>query len=189
VVEKTLSCDQKKAAQCRGVVLFGDEVSFWLDGTLHSTWSRIGNQPRVDTFGARKTAHIFGAVSLDEARFSYQFAEVFNGQTFLHFLKHLVAQYAPRKVFLIVDNGPCHNLEEAGKQWLADNAHRIAIFRLPPYSPEFNPIEPVWKTTRRMTTHNRFYATTHERDSALRSTFRRFRRKPSLISAHVARFR
>lgn len=164
-------------------------MSFWLDGTLHSTWSRIGCQPRVDTFGARKTAHIFGAISLDKARFSFQFSDVFNGQTFLRFLKHLVAQYAPRKVFLIIDNGPCHNLEEDGKQWLVENAGRIELFRLPPYSPEFNPIEPVWKTTRKMTTHNRFYTTTHERDSALRGTFRRFRRNPALISAHVRRFR
>ena len=82
MAEEAFPCDQKKAAQCRGVVLFGDEVSFWLDGTLHSTWSRVGFQPRVDTFGQRKTAHIFGAVSLDEARFSYQFAEVFNGKHF-----------------------------------------------------------------------------------------------------------
>jgi transposase len=188
LAEEDVSCHQKKAARCRGIVLFGDEVSFWLDGTLHSTWSRVGNQPRVDTFGARKTAHIFGAISL-EARFSYQFADVFNGHTFLSFLKHLVAQYAPQKVFLIIDNGPCHNLKEDGKQWLAENSHRIALFRLPPYSPEFNPIEPVWKTTRRMTTHNRFYTTTQERDSALRRTFRRFRQNPRLISAHVARYK
>src|SRR5207253_4014765 len=47
-----LSRDQKKATTCRGVVMFGDEASFWLDGSLHRTWARIGVQPRVDTFGA-----------------------------------------------------------------------------------------------------------------------------------------
>jgi hypothetical protein len=36
--------------------MFGDEASFWLDGTLHRTWARVGKQPRVDTFGERKTA-------------------------------------------------------------------------------------------------------------------------------------
>ena len=170
-------------------MLFEDEASFWLDGTLHRTWARIGCQPRVDTFGQRKTAHIFGAVNLSNARFSFQFAEVFNGETFLRFLKQLVASYSRRKVFLILDNGPCHNLDETGKQWLKENSHRIALFRLPPYSPEFNPMEPVWKTTRKMTTHNRFYATTGERDTALRRTFRKFRRRPALIEAHVARYR
>ena len=62
--------------------MFGDEAGFWLDGTLHQTWSRIGVQPRVDTYGQRKTAHVFGAVSLEKKpRFIYDFADVFNGAT------------------------------------------------------------------------------------------------------------
>ena len=76
--------------------MFEDEASFWLDGTLHRTWARVGQQPRVDTYGARKTAHVFGAVSLDEAAFAYEFADVFNGDTFWTFLKRLVARFAPR---------------------------------------------------------------------------------------------
>ena len=57
--------------------MFEDEASFWLDGTLHQTWARVGVQPRVDTYGARKTAHVFGAVSLGEAAFAYEFVDVF----------------------------------------------------------------------------------------------------------------
>jgi transposase len=113
---------------------------------------------------------------------------VFNGETFWAFLRRLVAKYKGRKVFLVIDNAPCHNLPEAGKAWLAENRQSIELHRLPPYSPELNPIEPVWKVTRKMTTHNRFYATTDERDVALRKTFATFRRNPSLLSAHVERF-
>jgi hypothetical protein len=50
--------------------MYGDEASFWLDGTLHRTWARIGHQPHVDTFGMRKTAHVFGALSLEELRWT-----------------------------------------------------------------------------------------------------------------------
>jgi DDE superfamily endonuclease len=84
-------------------VLFEDEASFWLDGTLHQTRSRVGCQPRVDTFGAHKTAHLFAAVSLCTAQFTYQFAKVFNARTFLGVLKRLVAKYAKQKVLLIKD--------------------------------------------------------------------------------------
>lgn len=49
-------------------------------------------------------------------------------------------------------------------------------------------MEPVWKTTRKFTTHNRCYETTQERDAALRHTFARFQRQPNLIAAHVQRF-
>lgn len=180
--------DQKKAAACRGVVLFEDEASFWLDGTLHRTWAPVGKQPRVDTYGLRKTAHLYGAVGLTDADFTYCFSPVFNGNSFWAFLKRLVTKYAPRKVLLIIDNAPWHNLPPDGKEWLASNNKEMELFRLPGYSPEFNPMEPVWKTTRKMTTHNRFYETTQQRDRALRATFSKFQRRPSLIAAHVARY-
>ena len=168
--------------------MFEDEASFWLDGTLHVTWARVGVQPRVDTFGARKTAHVFGAVTLEhKPRLHYYFADVFNGRTFFEFLKLLVRR-CRRKMFLVIDNGPCHRLEPEGQLWLADNRHRIELFRLPPYSPELNGIEGIWKTTKKCTTHNRFYRTVTERDEALIETFERFNERPSMIAGHVARF-
>lgn len=114
---------------------------------------------------------------------------MFNGDSFLRFLKQLVRRYRRQKVFLIIDNGPWHRLYEDGQRWLRANEHRIELHRLPPYSPEFNPMEGVWKTTRRSTTHNRFFLTTAERDSALIKTFKRFQRRPKLIAPQVLRFR
>jgi transposase len=103
-------------------------------------------------------------------------------------IKEIVRRARRRKVFLIIDNGPCHNLDEDGKRWLRRHRRRIQLFRLPPYSPELNPIEGVWKATKKLTTHNRFYRTTDERDDALRSTFGTFQARPSLIANHVSRF-
>jgi transposase len=168
--------------------MYGDEASFWLDGSLHRTWARVGQQPHVDTFGMRKTAHVFGALSLElRPRFNYLFAPVFKAITFLIFLKKLV-RHSRRKIFLILDNGPCHNLDAQGKAWLRANRRRIALFRLPPYSPNLNAIEGAWKETKKHTTHNRFFHTTQERDAALVATFEEFRRQPSLLAGHVARF-
>lgn len=142
----------------------------------------------MDTYGLRQTAHVFAAVSLDEARFFYRFAPVFNGETFYAFVRQLVARMAGRKVFLIIDNAPFHWMDEEGKEWVRQNRHLIELNRLPSYSPEFNPVEGVWKITRKMTTHNRFYHTTDERDAALRCTFSRFQQRPALIANQVARF-
>ena len=123
----------------------------------------------------RKTAHIFGALSLEvRPRFQYQFAPVFNAQTFLEFLTLLVRR-SRRTVFLVIDNSPCHNLDAEGKAWLAATRRRLQLFRLPPYSPDFNPIEGVWKQTKKRTTHNSFFRTTDERDAALTATFETFR--------------
>lgn len=142
----------------------------------------------MPTYGLRKTAHVFGAVCVEDAAFHYRFAPKFNGHTFHEFLRQLVAYYAGRKIFLIIDNGPCHWLDEEGKAWLAQNGHAIELARLPAYSPEFNPTEGVWKTTRKLVTHNRFYAAVEERDQALVETFERFGAQPALIAGHVARY-
>jgi hypothetical protein len=91
-----------------------------------------------------------------------------------------------RKVFLIIDNAPCHRLEEDGVRWLRKNRHLIELHRLPAYSPEFMAMEGVWKTTRRMTTHNTFFVTPDQRDAKLTATTQR---RSALIAAHVARFR
>lgn len=169
--------------------MFADEVSFWLDGTLHRTWARVGTQPRVDTFGERKTAHVFGAMSVERRpRFLFVFATRFSGFTFLQFLMHVVQSSRRRKVFLIIDNAPCHNLDSEGQAWLARNRHRLELHRLPKYSPELNGIEGVWKETKKHTTHNRFYATVDERDRALTTTFETFQAHPALIAGHVERF-
>jgi transposase len=189
MAERSLAGDQKKARLHDGVVLFEDEASFQLDPTLHRTWARRGAQPRVSTRGERKTAHVYGAIAIADARFTYTFADVFNGRTFLAFLKLLVRRYAGRKIFLIIDNGPCHNLDREGKAWLVQSAHLISLHRLPPYSPELNGIEGVWKATRRAATHNRFFANTRERDAALRTAFHAFQRKSELLDGHVERFR
>ncbi len=75
-------------------------------------------------------------------------------------------------------SGPAHWLDDDGKAWLRANPDKIELHRLPPYSPEFMPVEGVWKTTRKLTTHNRFFHTTEERDAALEETFRQGFRRP-----------
>ena len=161
---------------------------------MHKTWAPVAERPAVDTFGKRNTAHVFGAISVgEEPDWHFQFAPVFNGHTFHVFLMALVATYdttvgKPPKLFLIIDNGPCHHLDAPGKIWLAENNDRIELHRLPPYSPEFNATEGCWKTTRRMTTHNAFYATPEARDAALKSTFSKFQAQPNLIAGHVRRY-
>ncbi len=50
-------------------------------------------------------------------------------------------------------------------------------------------MEGVWKTTKRLTTHNSFHKTVEARDSALRRTFSRFRTDPETKTGYVMRFR
>ena len=77
----------------------------------------------------------------------------------------LEAHPAPegKKYALVMDNAPWHKktirLVETEKQpEYADIRESVTFVKLPPYSPDLNPIEQVWRITRRENTHNVFFA-------------------------------
>jgi hypothetical protein len=62
-----------KQAQARGaVILFADEVSFALWGSLSRTWAPRGQQPVVKTTGRRKGMKLFGAIEFGSGAFYYR---------------------------------------------------------------------------------------------------------------------
>ena len=57
------------AKEDNSVVLFGDEVSFAMWGSLARTWAPIGQQPTVKTTGTRKDLKMFGTIELKGGNF------------------------------------------------------------------------------------------------------------------------
>ena len=62
-----------------------------------------------------------------------------NANTFQHFLDHITVQNAAEFKILILDNGAFHH---AKKLHIPNN---IVLLFLPPYSPELNPAEKMWR--------------------------------------------
>ena len=61
-----------------------------------------------------------------------------------------------------MDNAPWHKkairlIETEKNPEYADILEQVLFVKLPPYSPDFNPIEQVWRITRRENTHNVFF--------------------------------
>jgi len=67
------------------------------------------------------------------------FEGTFKNATFIEFMKRMLKQ-ATRKIYLIVDGHPVRR-SAAFKQFVADNAKRLRLSRLPGYCPELNPDE------------------------------------------------
>ena len=88
----------------------------------------------------------------------------------------------------MLQDGASYHTALTTKEFIADHAKRLTVYQLPSYSPDYNPIEHLWKNMKKRTTHNTFFRTTAERDTALTATFESFRARPSLIAAQVARF-
>jgi transposase len=62
-----------------------------------------------------------------------------------------------RRVIVITDNAKYHHAK-LHQQWREQQAPGFISDYLPPYSPELNPIERVWKRTRRNCVHNVYFS-------------------------------
>lgn len=105
----------------------------------------------------RNTINIFGAVRIDTGRLLTLPYKTFNAQTFLEFLEYLAERtYRKRVIHIILDNSRYHHAKLL-EPWIKKHRYDIVFDFLPPYSPELNPIERVWKLTRRLCIHNRYF--------------------------------
>jgi transposase len=98
-----------------------------------------------------------------------QEASVFNGDTFRNFLSYLINS-TNNHILLILDRASYHRAKSL-KPFLEQYQSRLTLIFLPPYSPELNSIERVWRITRRKVTHNRYFPTLIDLQTALTNQF------------------
>jgi transposase len=146
----------RAAKRGKGLILFEDEASFAQWGSLSYTWSRRGHQPEVPTSGKRKGYKVFGAIEYFSGRLFFQGIEGrFNSDSYQAFLQMIMAQ-TTEHLFLIHDGARYHT-SAATKAFLAAHHDRLTEHPLPSYSPDFNPIEYLWKKTKQRATHNKYF--------------------------------
>lgn len=119
---------------------FGDECGVEGDPRPRRRWSLRGSRPKVPYFGTHIRANVIGAVCPASGELV---TLIFNGvdtDVFQYFLNEL-AQAVPfdpsKRRILILDNASWHKASRL-------NWHHFQVQFLPPYSPDFNPIERLW---------------------------------------------
>jgi len=81
----------------------------------------------------------------------------FNAESFTVFLGNLGRHRSrKRKMILILDNASYHRSVSL-ESFLEVRWQCLKLEFLPPYSPDLNPIERVWKLTRKLCTHNQYF--------------------------------
>ena len=146
----------RAAKRCKGLILFEDEASFAQWGSLSYTWARRGRQPEVPTSGKRKGYKVFGAIDYVSGRLFFQGIEGrCNSESYQAFLQMILAQ-TTQHLFLIHDGARYHT-SAATQAFLAAHRDRITAEPLPSYSPDYNPIEYLWKKTKQRATHNKYF--------------------------------
>jgi transposase len=125
-------------------IFFGDAAHIRSDHHAGRTWGKKGETPVVTATGARHGMSLISAItSRGQMRFMIKEKGGVNAAVFIEFLNRLITG-AKRPIFLIVDRGPAHIAKQT-KAFVKSLNGRLRLFYVPPYSPDRNPDELVWK--------------------------------------------
>jgi transposase len=145
----------RAAKRRKGLSLCEAEASLAPWGSLRYTWARRGQQPAVKTRGQRKGYKGFGAIDYFSGRLFYQGIEGrCTSDSSQAFLTMLMA-HTTKPLFLMHDGARYHT-SQATQQCLTAHRERLTAYPLPSYSPDYKPIEYLWKKTKQQATHNQY---------------------------------
>ena len=162
------------------VLLFGDEASFAQWGSLGYTWAPRGQQPLVPTCGKRKGDKVFGLIDYFSGRlFSHGHRGRFTAESYCAFLATVVT--ATSQPLVLVQDGARYHTAKETQLFFAAHADRLTVYQLPAYSPDYNPIEHLWRNIKRRNTHNRYFPTFATLTAAVEAALTRFRAHPTEV--------
>jgi len=133
-----------KLVEDEGVELFfGDEAGFEGDPRPRQRWVKRGSRPTRGYYGGHVRENIVAAVNPATGQLISLIVPHCDTEVFQAFLDTMAKEteatnQAGRRVSLVLDNASRHKTKRL--VW-----HHIDPVYLPPYSPDFNPIERVWQ--------------------------------------------
>jgi transposase len=139
-------------------IFFGDESSFPQWGSLSYTWAPKGQQPVIKTSGSRKGYKVFGLIEYFTGKFLAKGHEgKLNAETYQEFLKEVMKK--TRKHIILIQDGASYHTCEEMQIFFYEHKDRITVYQLPVYSPDYNPIEKLWKKVKQAGVHLCYFPT------------------------------
>jgi transposase len=143
------------------VLLHVDEVDLHLNPKIGPDWMLSGQQKKVLTPGKNEKHYLAGALNVVTKRLSYVEGARKTSELFIRLIDHLLAEYSDsRRLHIVLDNFRIHSsklVEAARLRW----GGRVVFHFLPPYCPDHNRIERVWKDLHDNVTRNHRCADMH----------------------------
>ena len=109
-------------------------------------------RPIVDNGYERQFTYVYGVVAPACGQLDWMIAEKMNTETFSTFLAQVSAAHPNDFLVMIVDGASSHVSKDLK---IPEN---IRLHRLPPYSPELNPMEHLWDEIREKSFPNRVFS-------------------------------
>ena len=138
------------------VVLFEDESYIRDYQALCSTWFLRGQQKKVKTYGQHKGVGLFGVLDYQNGTVQCDVYGELNAQAFQGFLENIVfPAFEGKHIIMILDNSKIHHAKVL-EEFKENNKSRIEFLFLPPYAPNINRIEGLWKWLKQSVICNQF---------------------------------
>lgn len=150
VIEKLLNDENT-------VVLAEDEMMLSTQVGTQQIWLPQGVFPKIDVSSTRKIRCIYGFLDVQNGK-QYAFKALrANSEETCKVLNKIGSMHRGKKIVIVWDNASWHKSAKI-KAFLTKTKHNFHLINFPPYAPELNPQEHVWKTGRSHVTHNKFIA-------------------------------
>ncbi len=122
--------------------MFQDEAGFGRINKPKYCWAKKGIRPLVPSHHIREYRYVYGAVEPITGESFFLVLPYCNTDCMKVFLKELSKAYKEDYIILVCDGAMWHKSKNLN---IPEN---IEILFIPPYTPEMNPIEQIWKEIR-----------------------------------------
>lgn len=136
------------------VILTEDEMILSSQTTFQKIWLPKGEYPKIEVSNTKINRSIYSFLDIKTGQAHAYKKERQNMFITVECLQELRKAYPDKKLLIFWDGAGWHRGSEVQK--FIETDKRIETIYFPPYSPEENPQEHVWKAGRAHVTHNRF---------------------------------
>lgn len=137
------------------VVLAEDEMILTTQTTTQKVWLPVGKSIKIEASNKREKRCIYGFINVKTGHEHAFKTDYTNSLTTCNVLKELLKIYPNQKIVIIWDNASWHKSSTV-RDFLTKHPGKFHFFAFPPYYPDENPQEHVWKAGRAKVTHNVF---------------------------------
>lgn len=134
-------------------IMFQDEARFGRLPVIRSAWAPPGIRPKVQAAVERQYRYVYGAVSPVEGELDWMGTEKMNTENMQRFLDMVRKSHPDDYIMMVVDGASSH----VSGGLVAPEG--MTLLKLPPYSPELNPVEHLWDYVREKACANCYYKT------------------------------
>ena len=133
--------------------MFQDEAGFGRINKPKRCWCPAGVRPVTPCHHIREYRYAYGAVEPSTGDSFFLVMPNCNTDSMNVYMKHLSNEFRQDLILLIMDKASWHRSKSMN---IPEN---IRIMHIPPYTPEMNPIEQIWKELRKLGFRNELFNT------------------------------